>query len=33
MPNLKEKHSPEGNQLMMRKDKITNVDEVNTFTK
>jgi transcription-repair coupling factor (superfamily II helicase) len=28
---LKEKHSPEGNQLMMRKDKITNVDEVNTL--
>lgn len=28
---LKEKHSPEGNQLMMRKDKISNVDEVNAL--
>ncbi|HFK5552151.1 TPA: transcription-repair coupling factor [Elizabethkingia anophelis] len=28
---LKEKHSPEGNQLIMRKDRITNVDEVNTL--
>jgi transcription-repair coupling factor (superfamily II helicase) len=30
---LKEKTGKEGNQLMMRKDKVRNVDEVNSLLK
>ena len=28
---LKEKHTPDGNQLMMRKDRVSNVDDVNNL--